>query len=129
MLGIALLCLGAFATRAATINGFAEVVNGDPNSQSYDLAYLNAAITAYNNNQVSDTALSGFPDQMYYKLGGTAPGSTLESTVGSFRIDTPLSATFSLNVSVDYIVAHFGAQGGGADIMYSFATELPGDYT
>lgn len=107
--------------RAAPIDGFASVINGVPNSEENDYAFLVAAVGMWRVNAASDQPLGAegtdLFDETYYRLDGTGPVSGDVSGVFS-RLGTILSATVQLNGPADYIVAHWGGPRGGADIMY-----------
>jgi hypothetical protein len=105
---------------------FGLLIDGTPNSEENDLAYLNAAVSLWGSVLPNTpTPLPG-TDETFYRLeGGAAPTAAVSS--GYYRLSTVLGTGILLNGTADYIVAHFGGQFGGRDLMY-YVSGISGMY-
>ncbi len=116
MLGMTLLGLGGFSAAASTIDGFALVIDGVPNSGTDEITYLNWAINAWNSGQLGGTSIG---TEVYYPIGSAPiPLPNVPTDVNYVKNASPSDNVVTLDGSVPYIVAHWGGSGGGADIMY-----------
>lgn len=131
LMSLALLCILTTGARAALITGFAMVQDGVPNNPADDLRFLTAAVDAWNNRPTESRIDPFCTTEIYYRLLGTANAGSAGGVASTFfRFTTaPTSSTLLLNADVQYVVAHFGAQNGGADIMYYINGERGESFT